>query len=165
MRSYLLFLLIILAACAPATTRLDRLKLSNSQLVSDLTPDKGEGASYRLNEQIKFSFKLAKAAFITLLSYDADGTSSPAEINLQLSSGIKELPRFDDRIGTTTAAYLVGKPFGTTRVILIATDTPLRGVFKGKFDGSQLENLISRALEASNIKAFDIAETQFEVKE
>ncbi len=163
MRFFLIIVLLALAACAPA--RLDRAAVANANIITDFNTDKGDSGKYKVGEQLKFSFKLSRAAYITLLSFGPTGNTVSAETNILMSTGSRVLPRADDRVGTAVAAYVVSKPLGITRAILIASDVPLKGSFKGTFGNGELQNLIQKTLQNSNSQTFDTAETQLEVTE
>lgn len=161
MRSYFLFLLVTLAACTPA--RLDRSSYANTMVISAFMPDKGEAAEYKVGSQVRFLFNINRAGFLTLLSYGPTGNTAPLETNLRLLAGQQRLPRADDTQGTAQAAYVVGVPTGTNRVILMYSSTALKTVPRGRFDNSQLESAIKSVLAASQAEIIDLAETNIEV--
>ncbi len=161
MRFFLLLTLCFLAACAPA--RLDRTGFANSAVISGFLPDKSEGAGYKIGEQVRFSFQLARAGFVTLLSYGATGNTTPLESNVQLGLGKHTFPRADDRQGNAQAAYVVGAPTGQNRVVLIFTNVALKTVPRGRLDNAQLETAIKLAIEGSNAQIIDLSETNIEV--
>jgi hypothetical protein len=162
MKKYLLGL-ILLAACAPSVGRLERSALSNTTAISDFLPDKGAGASYKVNEQVRFQYTLRAAGFITALSYGATGNTEPLEVNISAVAGQYQLPRPDDRVATKQAAYIVGAPTGTNRVVLIYTNRPLKAAPRGRFDAERFQTAVRSAIEASGADRTDIAETHIEV--
>jgi hypothetical protein len=162
MKKYLLGL-VMLAACAPGVARLERSSLSNANVISDFVPDKGEGASYKVNEQVRFKYTLRTAGFITALSYGPTGNTEPLEVNISVVAGQYQLPRPDDRVTTKQAAYIVGAPTGTNRVVLIYTDRPLKAAPRGRLDAERLQTTIKDAIVASQADRTDIAETHIEV--
>jgi hypothetical protein len=154
---------LLLAACAPSATRLERSSLSNTTVLSNFVPDKGEGASYKINEQVRFKYTLSAAGFITALSYGATGNTEPLEVNISVRAGQSQLPRPDDRVNTKQAAYIVGAPTGTNRVVLIYTNRPLNAAPRGRLDAQGLQAAIKNAIEVSGADRTDIAETHIEV--
>jgi hypothetical protein len=159
----LLLGLILLASCAPGVARLERSALSNTSVLSDFVPDKGEGASYKVNEQIRFKYKLAAAGFITALSYGSTGNTEALEVNISTVAGQYQLPRPDDRVVTKQAAYIVGAPTGTNRVVLIYTNRPLKAAPKGRLDAERFQSAVRDAIQASGADRTDISETHIEV--
>jgi hypothetical protein len=162
MNKYLLGFM-LLAACAPSAARLERSSLSNSSVISDFVPDKGEGASYKVNEQVRFKYMLRAAGFITAISYGATGNTEPLEVNISAVAGQYQLPRPDDRVVTKQAAYIVGAPTGTNRVVLIYTNRPLKAAPRGRLDAESLQAAVKNAIVASGADRTDIAETHIEV--
>ncbi len=161
MRYFFLLGLIVLAACAPA--RLDRSSYANVNVISNFLPDKGEAASYKVGEQVRFGFLVSQSGYLTLISYGATGNTVPLESNLQLSTGKHVFPRADDRQGSAQAAYVVGTPTGNNRVILIYTNAPIKTLPRGKFDQGQLDAAVRTAIESSRASQVDLAETAIEV--
>jgi hypothetical protein len=164
MRYFFLLGLVILAACAPAQSpRLNRADIININVITDFVPDKGQGGTYRIGEQLKFTFQLARPGFITLLSYGATGNTQAAEKNLKLEAGKHSFPRANDRQGTAQAAYVLGAPTGNNRAILIYSNVALKTIPSGRLDITQLETSIKNTLAESKTDTADLAETNFEV--
>ena len=161
MRNFLLLGLVVLAACAPA--RVNRETLSNASVLSAFMPDRGEGGTYKLGEQVKFNLTLSQAGYLTLISYEPKDNVVPFEINVKLLAGKQVFPRPEDRQGNAQAAYLIVPPTGANRVIAVYTDTPLNGVPRGINDQSMLETKLRAALQSSKVKTFDLLETSIEV--
>jgi hypothetical protein len=173
MRLLALAFIVVLVSCAP--TSLDRSSLSNAQVISGFAPDKplevsrnrqksGKSAPrYRVGEQVRFDFMLAKGGYATLISYGPTGNTTPLESNVLLNGGKHVFPRPEDRQGNAQAAYVVGAPTGNNRVILIFSSSPLQNIPRGRLDARQLETAISASLSSSNLQVVDVAETAIEV--
>jgi hypothetical protein len=165
MRNFLLVSLVVLSACAPAQSpRLNRTDIININIINDFVPDRGQGATYKIGEQIKFSFQLMRPGYITLLSYGATGNTEAAETNLKLTAGKYTFPRATDRQGTAQAAYVLGAPTGNNRAILIYSNVALKTIPSGRLDLKQLETSLKNAFAESKADTVDLAETDFEVK-
>ncbi len=164
MRKFLLVSLVVLSACAPAQSpRLNRTDIININVISDFMPDRGQGAAYKIGEQIKFSFQLARPGYITLLSYGATGNTQAAEKNLRLEAGKHTFPRANDRQGTAQAAYVLGAPTGNNRAIIIYSNVALKTIPNGRLDNTQLETSLKNTFIESKADTADLAETNFEV--
>ncbi len=161
----LLLSLVLLASCAPGVARLERSAISNASVFSDFAPDKGQGASYKVGQQLKLTFKLARSGFVTLLSVGSDDETTTVENSISMLSGARVLPRVDDRSATGgVAAYIADPPVGRTRAVLIYADVPSNGLkIRGKYDNQQLEAAIKQHLKLIGAKTTDVVETQFEV--
>ncbi len=155
-----------LVACAPSANRLDTAALRSNSVVQNLKPNKGEGATYKIGEQVRFTYALDRAGYATLLTTDSDGGTYDLERGIALKSGAGVLPRATDTNATgAQAAYLVDIPTGPQRVFLIFTDKPgpAGSRISGKFDNAGLQKAIRTYIAASNATVYDVAETEFEV--
>jgi hypothetical protein len=161
MRLFSLALFALLVSCAPA--RLDRSGLANANVITAFLPDKGEGAKYPVGQQVRFDFAFNRAGYATLISYGPTGNTAPLESNVLLGSGKHVFPRSDDRQGNAQAAYVVGTPVGTNRVILVFSSAPLKNIPRGKLDERQLEDAIRASVTVQNSQIVDVAETSIEV--
>jgi hypothetical protein len=159
-------LLLALVACAPAANRLDTTNLRTANVVSEFKPDKGEGAKYKIGEQVRFELTLARNGFVTLITTDSDGATYDLERSVASSAGKLRLPRADDRSATGgQAAYIVDIPTGPQRVFLIYTDrqAPPNTRVSGKFAAADLPRVLRSYINTTGATVYDVAETEFEV--
>jgi hypothetical protein len=153
---------IVLTACAPSA--LERSRFGAQDIISNFQPDRGEGASYKVGELVKFSFTLAQSGYITLVSMDPDTTTGEVEHSIAMKAGNNFLPRVNDVNATgAKAAYKVFPPTGRQRVILLFTDTPVAKTirFEGKLDQDALNTKINAYF--GQAKTRDVAESSIEV--
>jgi hypothetical protein len=150
-----------LTACAPNTLRV---RVGGQEIIKEfkVAPAK---AQLKLNEQIKFSFKLERSGFVTLFTTDSDRATYELERNLAVKAGSLELPRKDDQDASGgKAAYVISEPLGKQLVYLAFTEKPIPSdvKLKGILDEAALEKRIREALEKSGgVK--DVASLEFEV--
>jgi hypothetical protein len=150
-----------LTACAPNTLRA---RVGGQDIIKEfkLVPTKTQ---LKLNEQIKFSFKLEKAGFVTLFTTDSDRATYELERNVAVKAGNLELPRKDDQDASGgKASYVIAEPLGKQLVYLAFTEKPIPAdvKLKGVLDESALEKRIREALEKSG-GTRDVASLEFEV--
>jgi hypothetical protein len=186
----LLFGVLALVACAPASTRLSRDAYSTQEVVRNFVPDRGEGGNYKLGEYVRFSFSLTQPGFVTVISADNDGIYE-LERNQPLGAGPHNLPlKTDVNAKGESAAYRISPPTGIQRVILLYTDVPGPGKtdvkFEAKFEKTrdsatnsfelrtqtprlaksqrQLENAVKTFLQRSNARVRDLQELSINVE-
>jgi hypothetical protein len=155
-----------LVACAPAANRLDTTNLRTASVVRDFKPDRGEGAKYKIGEQVRFDLTLERSGFVTLITTDSDGKTYDLERSVPASAGKLTLPRADDRTATGgRAAYLVDIPTGPQRVFLVYTNrqAPPNTRVSGTFNNNDLPRVLRSYINTVDATVYDVAETQFEV--
>ncbi len=164
----LLFGVLALVACAPASTKLSRDAYSTQEVVRNFVPDRGEGANYKLGEYVRFSFNLTQPGFITVVSADESGIYE-LERNQPLGAGPRNLPlKMDVNAKGESAAYRISPPTGIQRVILLYTDVPgpaKKDVkFEGAFDNTRLEDAVKTFFQRSNARVRDLQELTINVE-
>jgi hypothetical protein len=150
-----------LTACAPNTLRG---RVGAQDIIKDfkLVPAKPQ---LKLNELIKFSFKLEKPGFVTLFTTDSDRATYELDRNIKFVAGTFELPGKDDQdSGGGKASYQIAEPLGKQLVYLAFTEKPIPTTvkIKGVLDEAALEKRLREALEKSG-GARDVASLEFEV--
>jgi hypothetical protein len=158
----LLVLGFVFTACAPSV--LERSRFGGQEIIGNFQPDRGEGASYKIGELIKFSFTLAQSGYITLISMDPDTTTGEVEYSIAMKAGNNILPRSNDVNATgAKAAYKAFPPAGRQRVILLFTSTPVAKTvrFTGKLDEDALSAKINAYFGQTTTR--DVSETAIEV--
>lgn len=166
MRFSVSILVLALVACAPAANRLDTSNLSTASVVRDFKPDKGEGATYKIGEQVRFDLTLERNGFVTLITTDSDGKTYDLERSVATTSGKTKLPRADDRSATGgQAAYIVDIPTGPQRVFVVYTDrqAPPNTRVSGTFKDTDLLRVLRSYITTTGATVYDVAETVFEV--
>ncbi len=160
----LLVFSLTLSACAPSVV--ERSRFGAQDIISNFQSDRGEGASYKVGELVKFSFTLAQPGYITLVSMDPDTTTGEVEHSIAMKAGNNVLPRTNDVNATgAKAAYKVFPPTGRQRVILLFTNTPVAKTirFEGKLNEDALNAKINAYFGQATIR--DVTETSIEVKQ
>lgn len=173
MRLLSLLTLVVLAGCVPSShpnrtvglSDVQRGQLGLSATISQFAPDRGLNGSYKLRERVFFSFSLARAGFVTLVTVDPDSTTVVLERNLPLTAGKHTLPLATDRNAQGQATYLVLPPAGPQFFRLIYTDVAInqRSLFDGKLSREEL-NAQTRTYTAGAAQK-DAADTSLEVVE
>lgn len=149
---------LVLGACAP-TAQFGGI----GQIITQVQPDRGLGAVYRLGEFVDLRLTLAQRGYLTLLAVNADQTVEELEKNLLLDAGHHQLPRAREAQGLPR--YQVVEPTGTQRVRLIFTSQPgpSNWRFAGVLSAQRLAELTQRFIQESRSTQSEVVEVSFEV--
>lgn len=133
MRSALLFgaLALGLSACTVSVRSNLGLAGSGSNLIADLRPDRGEGATYYVGEPVRLSVTTRSAGYVTLVALQPNGFVSTLARNVYVTPGTTTFPRAQDGV-----TYNVAPPTGLQRVRAIFTRVRPTSelVFSGTYD-------------------------------
>ncbi|MFC6616691.1 DUF4384 domain-containing protein [Deinococcus radiophilus] len=84
---------------------------SGRNLITNLAPDRGEGASYRVGEEVRLRVEVREPGYLTLLAYQPSGTVEVMARGAYVEAGLHEFPRMDDGV-----VYNVAEPFGIQKI-------------------------------------------------
>lgn len=156
--------LLLLAGCVPqlGISEKERREWGLQPIISEFTPDRGQGSKYRLHERVFFSFTLSQPGYVSLVTMDTDGTTVVLERNVRLPSGRHTFPLSTDRNAQGQAAYLVVPPLGPSRFRLLYTNQPIanRELFRGKLSSEEFNRHTRAYLSEAPVR--DVAETWME---
>lgn len=113
---YLAAALLLLSACTiyvnPDGTSVDIGDLDYGEVITEFEPDRGDGASYDIGDDISFRVRTARDGYLTLSVLNPDGTIDVFGRNLFVRGGRTVLiPDLGSRF-----SYEVGGPRGLNRV-------------------------------------------------
>ena len=157
---------LLLAACtiyvAPdGTTVSPGIDGQEYEIITSFEPDRGDGASYDIGDDISFRVRTTRDGYITLTSLNPDGSIDVFGRNIFVRGDRTNLiPGSDSRV-----AYEVGGPSGLNRVRAAftprETDTE-RVIYRGRSG----EDIWTQTIE-SDIRSYDVrdvAQTSFYVR-
>jgi hypothetical protein len=156
-----------LVACAPSAN-LARDRYSTQAVIQSFQPSRGLQANYKIGEFVRFSFRLERAGFVTLIAADSAGIYE-LERNINMEAGARSLPlRTDTNAQGESAAYKIGPPAGPQRVIMLYTNAPGPNKtdvnFEGKLDNARLEEAVNSFFDRSGASARDLVEITVNVE-
>ncbi|GHF98860.1 hypothetical protein GCM10017783_08580 [Deinococcus piscis] len=121
-RPFLLLMLALglgtgLSSCTVQTERPNLgLNASQRNLLVGITPDRGEGASYRQGEEVRLRVAVREPGYLTLVARQPDGSAQVLVRDAYVERGTTIFPRADDRV-----TYNVQAPNGLQVVRAIFT--------------------------------------------
>ncbi|WP_027459848.1 DUF4384 domain-containing protein [Deinococcus murrayi] len=89
---------------------------SRSNLIADLRPDRGEGATYRVGDEVRFVVTTRTPGYLTLVALQPGGMASVLVQGVPVPAGTTVFPRPQDGV-----TYNVAPPLGVQRVRAIFT--------------------------------------------
>ncbi|MDL2343424.1 DUF4384 domain-containing protein [Deinococcus sp. MIMF12] len=89
---------------------------SRSNLIAELRPDRGEGATYRVGEEVRFRITTRTPGYLTLVALQPGGVASTLVQGVYVQAGTTVFPRPQDGV-----TYNVAAPRGLQRVRAIFT--------------------------------------------
>ena len=150
-----------LSACTVTVRPNTGLGGSGSNLITRLTPDRGEGATYVVGEPVQFSVTVRTPGYLTLVALNPGGYASPLVQNVYVGAGTTTFPRVQDG-----ATYNVAPPRGLQRVRAIFTrvrpTTDL--VFSGVYDGQRWNGATETYLRPYALADRDVQETYLYIR-
>lgn len=136
MRSALLLgtLALGLSSCTVSVRSNLGLAGSTSNLIADLRPDRGEGATYRVGEELRLRVSTRTPGYLTLVALQPNGYASTLVRNAYIPAGTTVFPRAGDGV-----TYNVAAPTGLQRVRAIFTRVRPTSdlIFSGTYDGAR----------------------------
>lgn len=149
-------LLVSLNSCT-ITTR-DNLSLSNSRynLLTEVSPLRGEGSTYRVGENLSVRVGTRTDGYLTLVALDPNGMGSVLVKNAFVRAGTTVFPRPEDGV-----TYGVVPPYGTERIRAIFTRVrPATSVvLSGRYDAGRWNDVTNEYLQPYNVADRDVQET------
>ncbi|GMA13902.1 DUF4384 domain-containing protein [Deinococcus metallilatus] len=119
-----------LSACTVSVRSNLGLVGSSSNLIADVRPDRGAGATYYIGEPVRISVTTRAPGYVTLVALQPNGYASTLIRNAYVPAGTTVFPRAQDAV-----TYNVAPPTGLQRVRAIftrvrpTTDLVLSGVY------------------------------------
>jgi len=135
------------------------IELTRVGVITEFVPTRGEGAFYRLGETISFRVVTTRSGYLTLTSFNSDGTVDVFDRNVYVRAGENVIPR--------TGTYRVAPPRGLQRVRASFTPTQTdaeRVVYVGRRGEGVWTEMIETELEPFPEEARDVAETSFFIR-
>ena len=132
--------------------------LETDEVITEFQPDRGDGATYDIGDDISFRVRTAQDGYLTLSSLNPDGNVDVFGRNIFVRGGRTTLiPGLDSRV-----AYQVGGPSGLNRVR--ASFTP-RETDTGRvtYRGRNGQDIWTQTIESdiSDYSVRDVAQTSF----
>lgn len=108
--------------------------VGSGNLIADLRPDRGEGATYRVGEPLRLRVTTRTPGYLTLVALQPSGYASTLVRNVYIPAGTTVFPRAQDGV-----TYNVAPPTGLQRVRAIFTRVRPTSdiVFSGVYDGTR----------------------------
>ena len=135
--------------------------LETDEVITEFQPDRGDGATYNIGDDISFRVRTTRDGYLTLSSLNPDGNIDVFGRNIFVRGGRTNLiPGLDSRV-----AYQVGGPSGLNRVR--ASFTPLEtDTGRVTYRGRSGQDIWTQTIE-SDIRSYgvrDVAQTSFYVR-
>lgn len=134
---------------------------SSSNLIADLRPDRGEGATYLVGEAVRFQITTRTPGYVTLVALQPGGVASTLVQGVYVQAGTTVFPRPQDGV-----TYNVAPPRGLQRVRAIFTrvrpTTEL--VFSGVYNDGQWNAVTTQYVQPYGAADRDIQETYLYIR-
>lgn len=149
-------LLLGLSSCTIAVQENRGMTGTRHNLISELSPVRGEGSTYREGENISIRVGTRTDGYLTLLALDPDGRGNVLVQNAFVRAGTTVFPRPEDG-----AVYTVVPPYGTERIRAIFTRVrpTTRVVLNGVYDADRWNDVTNSYLTPYEPADRDIQET------
>jgi hypothetical protein len=127
--------------------------------IRDFQPERGEGAIYNRNEQIRYKVNVTRRGYVTLAIYDpeASGTNYVEFTNVPVDAGTNIIPR----------SYTVQSDSASNRFYARAYFTTTPGpsnLIQGRFSGAQVNARTQSYFDPFGEDTRDVAETYLRVR-
>lgn len=134
---------------------------SDSNLIADLRPDRGEGATYLVGEAVRFRLTTRTAGYVTLVALQSNGFTSTLARNVYVAAGTTVFPRAIDGV-----TYNVAPPTGLQRVRAIFTRVrpATELVLSGTYDGTRLNTATTAYIQPYPAADRDVQETYLYIR-
>lgn len=134
---------------------------ADSNLIADLRPDRGQGATYLVGEAVRFRLTTRTAGYVTLVALQSNGFTSILARNVYVPGGTTVFPRPQDGV-----TYNVAPPTGLQRVRAIFTrvrpTTEL--VLSGTYDGTRWNTATTTYIQPYPVADRDVQETYLYIR-
>ncbi|GHF49468.1 hypothetical protein HNQ07_002498 [Deinococcus metalli] len=150
-----------LSACTVSVRPNLTLQASGGNLISGLKPDRGEGSSYAVGENVRINVGTRAAGYVTLVALQSNGYASVLARNVYVQPGTTSFPRAQDGV-----VYTIAPPRGIQRVRAIFTrvrpTTDL--VISGYYDGDRWNTFTNAYVSPYPQADRDVQETFFYIR-
>lgn len=134
---------------------------SSSNLIARVTPDKGEGATYRVGEPVRISVTTRDAGYVTILALNQDRSANVLVRNAYVQAGTTTFPRAGEGV-----TFNAAPPAGTQsiRVIFTRPQPTTSLVLSGIYDGNRWNSVTSNYLTPYAPADRDVQETYIYIR-
>lgn len=134
---------------------------SRSNLIADLRPDRGSGATYFVGEAVRFSVTTRVPGYLTLVALQPGGVASTLVQNVYVQAGTTVFPRAQDGV-----TYNVAAPRGLQRVRAIFTRVRPTSeiVFSGVYDQGRWNTVTTQYVRPYAVADRDVQETYLYIR-
>ncbi len=154
-------LALTLSACTISLQPNTGLQANGNNLIANLRPDRGEGAVYRVGDDMRISITTRSAGYLTLIALQSNGYTSTLVRNAYISAGNTVFPRAEDGV-----TYTVGEPRGLQRVRAIFTRVrpTTDWAFGGVYDGQRWNDTTNEYVAPYSAADRDVQETYLTIR-
>ena len=151
-----------LSACAPSLRANVSLGYTGSNLISSFQPDRGQGSTYFVGENIRFQLSTRTAGYVTIVSLDPNGNSNVLVRSAYVNPGSTVFPRLQDG----AASFSVALPRGVQRVRAIFTRARpnVDLYFQGVYDQGRWNDATNNYVQSYAPNDRDTQETVFYIR-
>jgi Prokaryotic membrane lipoprotein lipid attachment site len=130
-----------------------------SDYIRDFQPERGEGATYNRNEQIRYKVNVSRRGYVTLAIYDpeASGTNYVEFVNVPVDAGTNIIPRSYTVQSDTPSSRFYARAYFTT------TPGP-SNLIQGRFSRGQVNSRTQSYFDPFGEDTRDVAETYLRVR-
>ncbi len=134
-----------------------------SDYIRDFQPERGEGATYNRNEQIRYRVNVTRRGYVTLAVYDPEarcgnGSNNYVEfVNVPVDAGTNVIPRQTPLSSDTPSSRFYARAYFTT------TPGPSR-LIQGCFNRAQVNSRTQSYFDPFGEDTRDVAETYLQVR-
>lgn len=148
-----------LSSCT-VTVRDNRSLDPRYNLITGLSPMRGEGSAYRPGENLAVRVTTRADGYLTLLALDPDGYGTVLTQNAYVRAGTTVFPRSEDGV-----SYTVAPPYGTERIRAIFTRVrPATSVvLSGRYDAGRWNDATNVYLQPYQVADRDVQETYLNI--
>ena len=130
-----------------------------NNVIEEFRPTRGEGASYRVGDQIEFRLVVNQPGYVTLSAIDPDGRVYTFARNIPVERGVNFLPTAGQRV-----VYSAGPPRGLhyVRASFTSGRTDSSVTYRGRTGNGEWNSAIN--LEIRSFPVRDVLETTLYIR-
>ncbi len=130
-----------------------------NNVIEEFRPTRGDGASYRVGDQIEFRLVVNQPGYITLSAIDPDGRVYVFARNVPVERGVNYLPTRGQRV-----VYSAGPPRGLhyVRASFTSGRTDSTVTYRGRMGNGEWNSAIQ--LEVRSFPVRDVVETSLYIR-
>lgn len=150
-----------LSACTVVVKPNTGLAASTSNLITRVVPERGQGSTYRVGEDVRFKVTTRATGYVTLVALQPNGYANVLVRDAYVKPGTTYFPRRNDSV-----TYTIAAPRGLQRVRAIFTRVrpTTRLVLRGVYNGNRWNTVTTEYLTPYALEDRDVQETYLYIR-